>query len=232
MRALVFVLLLASCGGSPKPPAPPTAPPVAGSGSGSAAPPPAAVEVTPVTACKGYALHHAQRCPGFEEAVDEAACVSKFEELATAPVIKSMMGCLVQTSCEETNNCILALQQAANTEMTSQLRRCTDPSDGVHAVGIPAAEWANRNGSRAKRFADIASSKAKPAEMCGVAQANKWLESLTCDDGSRPVRNAEEVRAGNVGNGGRCGSIIDEYKVTCGTSTYDIFIDAYVCATK
>jgi hypothetical protein len=66
--------------------------------------------------------------------------------------------------------------------------------------------------------------------MCGIPAENDWLESLTCDDGSKPFGNAEEVRAGNVGPGGRCGSIVDQYVVKCpGGKTYPIFIDAYVC---
>jgi hypothetical protein len=76
------------------------------------------------------------------------------------------------------------------------------------------------------------SSKDKPAEMCGVPEASAWLESLACNDGSRPVSNAEEVRLGNVGPGGRCKSIVDEYNVKCPEKTYDIFIDAYICPAK
>jgi hypothetical protein len=68
--------------------------------------------------------------------------------------------------------------------------------------------------------------------MCTVREENRWLESLACDDGSHPVRNAEMVRQGNVGEGGRCGSIIDQYVPECpGGKKYPIFIDAYVCPT-
>jgi len=39
----------------------------------------------------------------------------------------------------------------------------------------------------------------------------------------------ERARAGSVGQGGRCGSIIDHYVVACPEAKYDIFIDAYIC---
>lgn len=71
-----------------------------------------------------------------------------------------------------------------------------------------------------------------PIEVCGFLAENEWLFSATCDDGSHPItkrKEAEAARSGNEGRGGRCGSIIDLYKVKCPEATYDIHIDAYVC---
>ena len=58
------------------------------------------------------------------------------------------------------------------------------------------------------------------------------LAKLRCEDGSTPIRDhdtAEAARVGNVGKGGRCGSIIDLYQVKCPEATYELFVDGYVC---
>ncbi|MGE3766251.1 MAG: hypothetical protein AB7L94_28625, partial [Kofleriaceae bacterium] len=65
--------------------------------------------------------------------------------------------------------------------------------------------------------------------------AGSWLSRMTCKDGSHPLptrNDAERVRVGNVGEGGRCGRIIDQYQVECPEMTYDIFIDAYRCEAR
>ena len=67
---------------------------------------------------------------------------------------------------------------------------------------------------------------------CGIPAEMEWLLSVTCSDGSRPFPDydhAHAARVGNVGPGGKCGSIIDLYEVPCPEGTYKIFIDAYVC---
>jgi len=143
-------------------------------------------------------------------------------------------GCVIQPSCEEVKNCLTAASDSANQQQQQDLRACTD-APGMSAVGIPAADWAKRNGAGVTRFSDAKSSKDLPIEMCGIEDENEWLVSLTCDDGSHPLkdhRDAETIRAGNVGSGGRCNSIIDRYRPVCGTKTYEIFIDAYICPTK
>jgi hypothetical protein len=71
-------------------------------------------------------------------------------------------------------------------------------------------------------------------EVCGIPAADQFLLGLTCDDGSKPfgddVMKAKGARAGNVGSGGRCDSMIDHYVVPCPEGTFDIYIDGYICA--
>jgi len=83
------------------------------------------------------------------------------------------------------------------------------------------------------KYSQIETTKASPVEVCGVAGAeNEWLAQVACNDGSHPIHSAPEaetVRVGNVGGGGRCGSIIDLYRVKCPEKSYDIYIDGYIC---
>ncbi len=56
--------------------------------------------------------------------------------------------------------------------------------------------------------------------------------TATCEDGSRPYNDAQEVaqsRRGNVGPGGTCGTIIDLYVATCPEGEYELHIDMYHC---
>ena len=59
-----------------------------------------------------------------------------------------------------------------------------------------------------------------------------YLTQVTCTDGSHPFADrgdAHAARAGNVGPGGRCDRIIDQYVVPCPEATYQVFVDAYRC---
>jgi hypothetical protein len=235
MRAgLALIILAFGCGGSSKPqPTPPTTP-TAGSGSGSdtTAPPvapPVAGAATPQQVCKRIVELKAAKCGMFANAdFDEAGCLKELAAAADDPMLKVFTTCVVQPSCEEVTNCIMAASQAP--PPAANLRACAD-TNSMSPVGLPKAEWDKRNGAGATKFSQVKSTKDKPVEMCGISDENRWLESLACDDGSKPVAQAEMVRAGNVGPGGRCGSIIDQYNVSCpGGKQYPIFIDAYVCA--
>ena len=65
-----------------------------------------------------------------------------------------------------------------------------------------------------------------------AAHSYLWLSKLTCDDGTRPLsdaRAAQQARTGNVGPGGKCGNIVDLYRVTCPEGDVDVFIDMYWC---
>ena len=82
------------------------------------------------------------------------------------------------------------------------------------------------------KFSEARSTKELPIEVCTIDAENEWLSSLSCDDGSQPIDShqaAEMARVGNLGNGGRCGSIIDLYRVKCPEKSYDLYVDAYVC---
>ena len=234
MRAGLLVIILAvGCGGSPKPqPTPPNTNPV---NTGSAAKPAQPVVATndSHSACKRMMELKATSCGAFAQLpFDEPQCVAELDKAANDPTIKAFVGCVVQPSCEEVKNCLAAASQQANTEPSPELRTCTGENNGLAAVGYPPADYAKRNGAGVTLFSKAKSTKDLPIEMCGIPEENRWLESLACDDGSHPVANAETVRVGNVGPGGRCGSIVDKYRVSCGAKSFDIFIDAYVCPTK
>ncbi len=86
--------------------------------------------------------------------------------------------------------------------------------------------------SEATSFADFSTSPAAPAEVCMVEGQLDFLTRVTCADGSSPFGSREEAhgaRTGNVGPGGRCGSIIDLYVVPCPEASYEVHIDLYAC---
>jgi hypothetical protein len=129
-------------------------------------------------------------------------------------------------TCEDVIQCLKALGPDKE-----DLRACTEEKPGK-AVGISKAEWDKRNGAGVTKFSQAKSTKERPIEMCTIDAQNEWLTSLSCDDGSQPIDSheaAEIARVGNVGKGGRCGSIIDLYRVKCPEASYDVYVDGYVC---
>ncbi|MEL6342568.1 MAG: hypothetical protein AAFV53_05510 [Myxococcota bacterium] len=89
-----------------------------------------------------------------------------------------------------------------------------------------------RIGANAKAFAELKTSKDRPVEVCQVAGQLDTLTRLTCNDGSNPFTDrdaAHAARTGNVGQGGRCGSVIDLYVVPCPEGEYNVYMDLYVC---
>lgn len=108
---------------------------------------------------------------------------------------------------------------------------CERASD-FDPVRLDAASYPNRRGATAKRFSEIPTTKETPIEECGVRGSVAALLRLTCNDGSNPFQSPEAAhnsRSGNVGAGGRCGSIVDLYRVPCREQTYEVFIDMYMC---
>ncbi len=240
MRAALFVLLVAGCGGPSKPaPVPPTTPP----SNAETAPVAALAPATTAQVCKRVVELAAQNCGQFASLnMKEPECIAELDRAGDNPMLKAFTTCVVQSSCEEVKNCLTAESQKAATAEPTHLRACADTSS-MDPVGLPAADWAVRNGAAAKKFSDAKSTKAKPIEMCGIGQENDWLAQLSCNNGSKPAGVDPESkkptawfpelsRVGNVGNGGRCQSIVDEYQVVCPEATYDIFVDAYVCPIK
>lgn len=110
---------------------------------------------------------------------------------------------------------------------------CERPQD-FGPVLVTATQYANRYAANASKFSEVASTKERPAEVCGIGTGVELIATLTCDDGTNPYKGdrmaAHSSRAGNVGPGGRCGSIIDHYPVVCPEGSYDIYIDSYMCA--
>jgi hypothetical protein len=221
--SIVASIALAACG-----PAGPTrgTPPPARPGAGSAAPP--AAKYSGEKVCRGMA-DAAARCkfPLDEISPDECARTYEVESRSKdGKQLEAAGRCFVEmTSCDGLTECLTAM-------LGKELRKCDETDSVGRRVGIPAAEWVRRNGAGATTFSGARSTRDTPIEMCGITEANVWLTTLRCDDGSRPVRSrpeAENTRAGNVGEAGRCGSIVDRYVVPCPEMKYEIFIDAYVC---
>jgi hypothetical protein len=106
----------------------------------------------------------------------------------------------------------------------------------VGPVIAPEAIYAGRTGHDSTRFSQLNTSLQRPLEECGLRAILQRLATLTCDDGSSPfkgdLRAAHASRAGNLGPGGRCGSIVDQYDVPCREKTYAVHADMYLCTEK
>ncbi|MDB4958822.1 MAG: hypothetical protein JWO36_6391 [Myxococcales bacterium] len=218
MKGALFVAVVCACGGSSAP-AKPTA-------VAKPAPP---RQITAEMFCSRFTKLKNAGCAMFEKMdLDHEACLKQLDDPTMAPFRNTFGPCFVDhDSCDTVAACI---SDAAAPKL-DQLRTC-DNHDVQRAVGVPAAEWAHRKGANVKKLADARSSKAQPIEICGIKAENEWLVNATCENGSHPFQtrsDAEAARFGNVGEGGRCGSIIDLYKVKCVEQTYDVFIDGYVC---
>jgi hypothetical protein len=225
MRLLLMIVIAMGCGGaqrspSPAPPAP--APPAV------AAPPAPAAPVR--SACDRLMELQAEQCGNFGRTIKmtREECTQQLPADSTDPTTRALVACL--TTPPDCNGVVQCLSGLGKPD-PQHLRACED-KQGMESVGVSADEYAQRDGSRFAHYAQAASTKAAPIERCGVDDANAWLGGLTCADGSHPINtgaDAEQARIGNVGEGGRCGSIIDHYRVACPEGATDIFIDAYVC---
>jgi hypothetical protein len=110
---------------------------------------------------------------------------------------------------------------------------CTRDDPLFGPVRVSTEAYASRAGVMAQRFSELATTKQRPLEECGLKTVIVRLTALRCDNGSNPFGNdlnaAHMSRAGSFGPGGRCDSIIDRYDVPCPEKTYQIFADGYVC---
>jgi hypothetical protein len=222
MKLLALVLLCA-CGSSKQEPA-------------TIKPPPAVPK--PQAICERFSQLVAEQCGNFARMnVTAQQCPEVFQMALDTPntkdgrVLNAMGDCMLNhPTCHGVSLCIATIQF----DDPSDLRACTDPSDS-RAVGVDAAAWQARNGANVRTFADAKSTKELPIETCGIQAGLDWLIAVPCADGSHPVTThdaAEATRAGNVGRGGKCGSIIDLYQVKCPEAAYDIYVDGYVCPRK
>lgn len=99
-------------------------------------------------------------------------------------------------------------------------------------VQLSADRYARRHGAHVTDLAKLKSSKERPVEVCHVRGEQEWLLAARCADGTTPLKNAAAVvqaRVGSAGNGGRCRSALDLYKVTCPEATYEVYMDMFVC---
>ena len=98
----------------------------------------------------------------------------------------------------------------------------------VWPAGMADTRWAKNETD----VASVQSSAARPVEVCGILGQITWLMSAVCPDGKNPYpdgKAAHMSRAGNVGSGGRCGTIIDLYVVPCPDKQYEVYMDMYQC---
>ena len=97
---------------------------------------------------------------------------------------------------------------------------------------VPTKKLNRRYGSTATHFSELNTSQEVPVEVCGAKEQVAALLRYQCDDGSNPFSgfsDAHAARVGNTGPGGRCGMIIDLYKVPCPEQEYEVFMDLYSC---
>lgn len=216
MRA--WVLVVAACGSqapAPSKPAPPPPPTV-----------PQQRVITPEAFCdRMIAL---AQCPWAKQfAVERKECVDTLSQSQYQAFRDKFGPCVLDHSdCGEIAKCI-----SDSAVEKTDLRACSD-RDASRTVGMPRAEWEKRKGAHVTKFSQAKTTRDAPVEVCGIPAENQWLVDAACDDGSHPFRDtsdAEGSRAGNVGEAGRCGSIIDLYKVKCPEASYDIYLDGYVC---
>jgi hypothetical protein len=184
--------------------------------------------------CTRVAALQSEKCGAFGNTINTtpAQCAQMFGDPIADPkdaeYREKVKSCVMEQTCDQVGACLASL----STPDTQKLRACNE--GGGEAVGVTAEEYAQHNGGNLYVFNTVVSSKAAPIGRCGIDDANRWLTTLSCKDGSRPIRNngdAEMLRVGNVGEAGRCHSIVDLYRVTCPEGATEIYIDAYVCPT-
>jgi hypothetical protein len=227
MTKMVFVVTLATACGAPTKP-PPTTPPPRVAPTPPSAPPKAQGGVTAAEFCDHFVkLAHCEWTK--QLMMDLPTCLATFDkEPEEGQQLLERFGPCVRdhSDCMEVANCF-----SAAADDHGELRGCFEEKPEV-AVGMPVDEWQRRKGADVTKFSQASSTKDAPIEVCGIPAENEWLAATACDDGSTPIHDhheAEVARVGNVGRGGRCGSIVDLYRVKCPEATYDIYLDGYVC---
>lgn len=226
MRALLLVLC--ACGGaSATRPAEPATPPATGAPQGTVQ-----GTITPEVFCDRFLALQQASCEAFANVrMTRDECIAELNKLGDDPQEAAFMAqtgtCIVGfQTCSDVVKCLASLGPDEE-----HLRGCHEDAPGK-AVGLPKTEWDKRNGAGITRYSQAHSTKELPLEVCTIKAETELLASLTCEDGSTPIDDneaAEMARIGNVGKGGRCGSIIDLYRVKCPEATYELFVDGYVC---
>jgi hypothetical protein len=223
MRRLVMLVLVGACiqyVPGPTAPLPPAAP---------RKPHP----VDPDALCKRMRELADNKCGMFAELTIGDTCPQEVNgslgDTRSRPSTEEIDICTSELSvCSDINACV------GQIDATAETRECSDHSDRANAdaVGLPYDAWRADMKRGIEKFSAVVSSKEKPIELCGVKTSNYWMSSLVCDDGSHPLTNrsdAEKSRVGNAGAGGKCGSVIDKYRVRCPERAYDVYIDSFVC---
>ncbi len=232
MRVLVLIALV-GCGGSSKEPAKPECLDC-GLGPGGVHGDDAFVEQkTRTMLCERARVHASAECPPFDRMnptlLETCSVVTSFQ-------LAGMDRCLGENGCDALAACFDTTRAATNPPAyRGPTRACELPGehdDLAYPAAVSRDEIADSYGATDRTYADSPSSREKPIEVCGFPAAGAWLARITCTDGSRPFptrSDADRARVGNVGGGGRCGRIVDHYRVECPEKQYDIYIDAYRC---
>jgi hypothetical protein len=153
---------------------------------------------------------------------------------ARGEVLAGAMACVAGgDSCDHQLAC---LQEAMATLQAMDAEEATDlPCNRADQFGpaqLSPEEYAARHGAGITRLPDLASSQDQPVEVCGVPAQQDFLLAVECADGSKPFASRDQIRqarTGNVGAGGRCGTVIDLYEVPCPEKTYEVYMDLYYC---
>lgn len=109
---------------------------------------------------------------------------------------------------------------------------CASRPEEFGPIVLDAEHAAHRRFRDVTKYSAAKTTKEKPIEVCGVRKQQDWLMAATCNDGSRPFADTNEIREsrrGNVGFGGTCNTIIDLYVATCPEGQYELHIDMYHC---
>lgn len=139
--------------------------------------------------------------------------------------------CIARKTCDEVHACMGQVERDGAPPYDGRTTACRGGDTGFPA-GMSAADIAASYGRGDRTFADSPSTAARPIEVCGIPAQLDYLMRVTCTDGSHPFADrgeAHAARTGNVGLGGRCDRIIDQYAVACPEATYQVFLDAYRC---
>lgn len=210
---------------------PPPQQPLANLGPDEPEPPPAAPEkaYTAADACRGMlALDDWQTCGLLSEEADQDKCVATMDDLATRTPRARRSSHADMYRCVVENGDTCAAQKACTERWAaSRYAGCGRREDPFSPVR-PDPDAITPSG----RLAELNSSLGDPVEVCGVRGQREFLMLSQCADGSSPYASSGQIassREGSFGSGGRCGSIIDMYRVKCPEKTYEVYMDMYVC---
>jgi hypothetical protein len=159
------------------------------------------------------------------------------------PLVVLLTSCGAQQQANQTEQAAVSPGQAAGghgsdqqgADLSQPLSDCPvspTPLSQGGPLRLTAEQSQERWGQNVSRLDQVATSRQVPIEVCGVAGQMRWLLNVTCPNGTAPFATADDAhraRVGNAGRGGRCGAIIDLYRVSCSDETYDIFLDLYHC---
>lgn len=189
---------------------------------------PATDATTPAQLCERARQLRAEGCAPYDR-VDPSILESC--SIVDGIYIAGMQDCLQQPTCAQVSACSVEARRTGAAYRGPTAPCASAPRPTIPA-GVSAAELEASYGRADRRYSDSPSTKDRPIEVCGLPAQSAYLLRLTCDDGSHPFASSDAAagaRVGNVGEGGRCGRIIDEYEVACPERVYQVFIDAYRC---